>query len=348
MPASVSSSVPPRASTVPLFATRRVSTGNLSFPIFQPTVISANTYDIILLLDNREIGRYGNRDALRDGLEKLKVPVEQRALAVGDTVWIARSRENERECVLNWIVERKRLDDLCASIKDSRFQDQKHRLYQSGLTHVFYLVEHFAVQRLMSSHRLMINTALSRTQVVDEFQVKETSSQQETIEFLANMHLAIQTILTGQSLYVLPSSALSRPTYMAFQAHLRESEPDIEYLPSWSDFQNLNGKNATRTVGETWARMQLCIKGLSAERVSKLLEHYRTPRELWEAYCEAENIEALAAQSAGDVTPGKGKGKKKASGPKTMLSELGGEGRRKITDAMSQKVQEILMSRTYL
>ncbi|KZT55583.1 hypothetical protein CALCODRAFT_498478 [Calocera cornea HHB12733] len=344
--ASVPTSIPPRTASAPFFPTPRVSIGNPSFPVFSPIIIPADTYDIVLVLDNREVGRYGNRTAIRDGLEKLGVAVEQESLAVGDTVWIARSRRTGTTCVLNWIVERKRLDDLCASVKDGRFQDQKFRLSQSGLTHVFYVVEHFAAKKFMESNPLLINTALSRTQVVDEFQVKETKSQQETIEFLASMHLAIQTILAGKSVYVLPSSVISRPTYMAFQAHLRQSEPEVEYVPSWSDFQSLNGKNATRTVGETWARMLLCIKGMSAERASWLLEHFGTSREMWEAYRKAENVEAVASQQASEVPTGK-KGKKQTSGPKTMLVELGGDGRRKVTNALSEKVHEVMMDRTY-
>ncbi|EJT98091.1 hypothetical protein DACRYDRAFT_111074 [Dacryopinax primogenitus] len=348
-PVPAATNLPPRAASASFFPQRRLSVAEIQFPVFRPIVIPANTYDILLLLDNREIGRYGNHDAIKDGLEKLGVQVEQRVLAVGDVVWLARSKMDGKECVLNWIVERKRLDDLCMSIKDSRFQDQKFRLSQSGLLHVFYLVEHFAAERLMRDHELLINTALSRTQVVDEFRVSETRSQQETVEFLANMHSAIRILMDGRALHVLPSSVISRATYVAFQAHLRKREPTIQYLPTWSDFQSLNTKNATRTVQETWARMLLCVKGLSAERTSKLLDHYGTPREIWEAYCRFTESGASHSGASGTSSDpvSKMRGKKHLSGPKTMLAELGGEGRRKIGNALSEKIWEVMMSKTY-
>jgi crossover junction endonuclease MUS81 len=53
-----------------------------------------------------------------------------RKLHVGDFVWVAqetRPRDPVRpaELVLDHIVERKRLDDLCSSIIDGRFREQK-------------------------------------------------------------------------------------------------------------------------------------------------------------------------------------------------------------------------------
>lgn len=57
-----------------------------------------------------------------------------RSLDLGDALWIAKRRHNsdsvrrldeDDEIVLDWIVERKRLDDLVGSIKDGRFREQK-------------------------------------------------------------------------------------------------------------------------------------------------------------------------------------------------------------------------------
>lgn len=55
----------------------------------------------------------------------MKVPFEVRKLEVGDFLWIARSRTSKDELILPYIVERKRMDDLGASIKDRRFKEQK-------------------------------------------------------------------------------------------------------------------------------------------------------------------------------------------------------------------------------
>lgn len=87
------------------------------------------SYDVILILDTREIeSRSSNRDKIAESLAAKNIKVETRALRLGDMCWVARRRDGhgdeEDECVLDYVVERKRLDDLCSSIRDGRYQDQ--------------------------------------------------------------------------------------------------------------------------------------------------------------------------------------------------------------------------------
>lgn len=93
--------------------------------IFQP-----GTYEIILLIDVREVKNKRDEDVLRKELSQKGVTIEVRNLNLGDMLWIARSKSpglwgEERECVLDYVVERKRLDDLCVSIRDGRYDEQK-------------------------------------------------------------------------------------------------------------------------------------------------------------------------------------------------------------------------------
>ena len=46
-----------------------------------------------------------------------------------------------RELVLDYVVERKRIDDLVASIRDGRYREQKFRFARSGINRPIYLVE---------------------------------------------------------------------------------------------------------------------------------------------------------------------------------------------------------------
>lgn len=99
--------------------------------IFEP-----GTYDIILLIDVREVKNKRDEDALRKELSEKGINVEVKNLNLGDMLWIARSRSphlraDERECVLDYVVERKRLDDLCGSIRDGRYDEQKVSLHDS-------------------------------------------------------------------------------------------------------------------------------------------------------------------------------------------------------------------------
>jgi len=61
----------------------------------------------------------------KDILEGYKVNFEVRRLKVGDFSWVARDNVTNKELLLPFIVERKRMDDLGSSIKDGRFHEQK-------------------------------------------------------------------------------------------------------------------------------------------------------------------------------------------------------------------------------
>lgn len=176
------------------------------FAPFIPIKIKPEEYEIYLVLDWREIRAKGDRDYIEQELKKKGVRVIRESLNLGDVTWIAKSRDGQTFS-LDYILERKRLDDLCGSIKDGRFHDQKvspiirdigervtnilqyqFRLGQSAITHIFYLVEEYEPEKFHGFFDLQINTALSQTLMVDNFIVQETRSVQFTIDYLSRLH----------------------------------------------------------------------------------------------------------------------------------------------------------------
>jgi crossover junction endonuclease MUS81 len=96
-----------------------------TFPAFdESNVFRAGSYTIYLILDTRERGGK-SREGIRDDLRNNGVLVEVRPLELGDVAWIAKDPATGRECVLDVVLERKRLDDLVGSIKNGRFHEQK-------------------------------------------------------------------------------------------------------------------------------------------------------------------------------------------------------------------------------
>lgn len=99
------------------------------------STFAAGSFDIILLIDSREVGSRTDRDAFVRLLEKEGVRAEKRMLPIGDMLWIARRKPDYlaaggsegNEVVLDAVIERKRLDDLATSITDGRYLDQKVR-----------------------------------------------------------------------------------------------------------------------------------------------------------------------------------------------------------------------------
>lgn len=289
------------------------------------------SYEVVLILDSREIESKSNRDNIADKLAARGVLVETRALRLGDMCWVARRLDPQGdegdECVLDYVIERKRLDDLCSSIRDGRYNEQCYRLQRSGIGNVFYIVEDWRVAERMEFNGKQIMTAKSQIQVTSGFFLKETHKLSDTIDFLVTMTNVVGSLV--RDLFVIPSRYISRTSYAALQSRLREEYPGKVFLSSFDDYQSLNDKSAARTVYEGLGRMLLCVKGMSPEKVSAILDRWDTPRALYEAM--------VRRHARGMIGEGR-----KARGPEMMFADdVPGEGRRKIGDLLSKAVSAL-------
>ncbi|TGZ69219.1 hypothetical protein CRM22_003861 [Opisthorchis felineus] len=152
-------------------------------------VVLGGSYDLVLLTDVREqFGLNRVKQLLPPVLRSLGVKCESRALPVGDFIWIARwCTESGRpmEAVLDYVIERKRADDLASSMVDGRFQEQKYRMKRTQLAHPIFLIEECSSMR---NQRIPFETllqAVSNAQVVDGFQIMTTRCPEDTVDLLA-------------------------------------------------------------------------------------------------------------------------------------------------------------------
>jgi crossover junction endonuclease MUS81 len=87
-------------------------------------------------VDTREIKDAKSRDFIAAELRKKGINVERRSLELGDVAWVAKTIRtydqnptNVDTVVFDFVLERKRLDDLVASLTDGRFHEQKVDLF---------------------------------------------------------------------------------------------------------------------------------------------------------------------------------------------------------------------------
>ncbi|KAF9266164.1 hypothetical protein L218DRAFT_996931 [Marasmius fiardii PR-910] len=234
------------------------------FSMFEPLTLTAGTYDIVLVLDNRE-GVGMNREGICERLRSKGIRKE--------AYW---GSGEPGEVVLDAILERKRMDDLWLSIKNGRFHEQKFRLHKSGITRVHYVVEEYDRRRVEHDFNAQsLATVLSQTRAVDDFIVKETKSLHET----------------DQDLPIIPPELIKRYSYLEFQIFLRSMNPNQTYHTQYDCFNDLNLKSGFTTVETTWAKQLLTIHGMSAEKVGLLIKRFRTPRSLYEHFQHEEERE---------------------------------------------------------
>ncbi|XP_012280627.1 crossover junction endonuclease MUS81 isoform X2 [Orussus abietinus] len=255
-----------------------------------------HTFNVVLLVDTRETDGGKTRpthDVTLIELTQTKVLFEVRSLKIGDFAWIAKSKDTGEELVLPYIVERKRIDDLGASIKDGRFHEQKFRLKQSGIKNIIYMIESYGNNQYTGLPISSILQASINSSVQDGFTVKYTDSHRESMQYLA----MVTKLLTEK-----------------FQKiHLEECKKNYPvttnvdnykiYLVAFKDFNKSSSKLKNFKVKQMFIRQLLQLKGVSVEKALAIVDKYTTPKLLVTALTNAgpEGEKLLANIKAGSL-----------------------------------------------
>ncbi|XP_052048560.1 crossover junction endonuclease MUS81 isoform X2 [Apodemus sylvaticus] len=250
----------------------------------RPLELRPSEYRVLLCVDTGETRGAGHRPEMVRELQRLHVPHIVRKLHVGDFVWVAqetRPRDPERpgELVLDHIVERKRLDDLCSSIIDGRFREQKFRLKRCGLGHRVYLVEEHGSIHNLSLPESTLLQAVTNTQVIDGFFVKRTMDIKESAGYLALLTKGLERLYQGHTLRSRPWGTPGD----ADSGAKPSTDPPCSLL-TFSDFNAEAVKNKAQSVREVFARQLMQVRGLSGEKAAALVDRYSTPASLLAAY----------------------------------------------------------------
>lgn len=267
-----------------------------TLPTFDPIILAPGTFTVHLVLDNREVRTKDDRDYIADELTKKDTKPLVRPLELGDFLWVAKchdpdllSRHGEEgsEICLDWIVERKRLDDLVGSITDGRFQEQKFRLRKSGVKNVIYLIEEFSLSTEKSTKfHEAIQSAIATTQVVNGYFVKRTVKLDETIRYLACMTKMLKSLYESKPLHLIPTKTLTPTTYLPLLTHLRThpSHTDKYYHITYPSFASLTSKSDTLTLRDVFLKMLMCTRGISGDKALAIQKNWGTPRAFIEAF----------------------------------------------------------------
>lgn len=309
----------------PPISSRLGPSANTEGPV-EPIALPPNSFTIQLVLDTREVRTSTDRDYIANELMKQDITPQVRALELGDAMWVAKCKdpallsrygEEGDEVMLDWIIERKRLDDLIGSIKDGRFHEQKFRLRRSGIKHVIYLIEEFSVTHpdagggSAQKYQEMVASAIASTQVVNGYFIKKTRNLDDSIRYLARMTILLRKMYgvqdastsspgsgsTTQSgissnpanVTLIPSRSLSSTqSYITLLESLRAKDPLPTYGVTFPTFSALTSKSDVLSLRDVFLKMLMCTRGVTGEKALEIQRRWQTPRELIEAYMALE------------------------------------------------------------
>ncbi|KAK0573535.1 hypothetical protein LWI29_009596 [Acer saccharum] len=223
-----------------------------------------DVYEVILILDDREqFATQGSRSRrIIDNIcSQFKIRIEVRRLPVGDGIWIARHKQFFDEYILDFIVERKNIDDLRCSIRDNRYRDQKLRLLRCGLKKLIYLVEG---DPNTSEAAESIKTACFTTEILEGFDVQRTNGLADTLRKYGYLTQAI----TQYYKLELPEDQLK---------YTGVCPPFEEFLKRCQDLDKM-------TVGDVFAIQLMQVPQVTEEIAIAVLDLYPTLLSLARAY----------------------------------------------------------------
>lgn len=337
----------------PQLNTQRLNSSHTDGPT-DPISLPPGSFTIQLVLDNREVRTSTDRDYIANELMKQDITPQVRALELGDAMWVAKCNdpayltrygEEGDEVMLDWIIERKRLDDLIGSIKDGRFHEQKFRLRRSGIKHVIYLIEEFSVTHPDAAggaqkYQEMVASAIASTQVVNGYFIKKTRNLDDSIRYLARMTLLLRKMYgahdssipeqspsqsgigsPSSKVSLIPSRCISSTqSYLTLLESLRAQEPSMTYGVTFSTFSALSSKSDVLSLRDVFLKMLMCTRGVTGEKALEIQRNWQTPRDLIEAYMALDPKDREAMVS-------------------NRLQSL--VGRKKIARALSKRIAEI-------
>jgi crossover junction endonuclease MUS81 len=245
-----------------------------------------------------------------------------------DPRFLAQHGEEGDEVMLDYIVERKRLDDLIGSIKDGRFHEQKFRLRRSGMKNVVYLIEEFSSvtydpnNPVTMRYQEMVASAITSTQVVNGYFVKKTKNLDDTIRYLARMTFLLQKMYSQSSpLSLLPSRQLSSSqSYLNALTQLRAENPSVTYAVTFPTFAALASKSESLALRDVFLKMLMCTRGVTGDKALEIQRRWQTPQAFIQAF---EVLDSKARESM----------------VSDQLSSV--VGRKKVMKALSKKIAEV-------
>jgi crossover junction endonuclease MUS81 len=168
-------------------------------------------------------------------------------------MWIARRTIGTltEELLLDFIVERKKIPDLVASMEDGRYGEQKFRMKRSGLKHVIYLVEG-VFDREYDNTKLEL--AMVSTQV-EGFFVHRTDSEEDTAHYLINTTKHFSESNINQTLDCITQFA-------------------------YDDFSAMVDKSRNLTISDLFAKQLIQFNQCTSEKAAAVVNLFSTPKKL--------------------------------------------------------------------
>ena len=233
---------------------------------------SSFSENIYLIVDLREKGA-GNENFRVEILNKMHspIPIEEKNLSLGDFTWIYKDQLDGEEYMIDFIIERKTLNDLSASIMDGRYNEQKYRLKNSPYKNIYYLFEGTELNTHSNTNisKDSINTAINNTINIHNIKFFRTLSTKDTVNKLIELDSNIRKHFTF--LKDINGKKINYKKYLEIFAKTKNSSVEEIFLRQLRCFEHC-GKKCVEVLNscfQTPVEFYNLIQGLKQKKVDE-------------------------------------------------------------------------------
>lgn len=252
-------------------------------------VLKPGEFEIYLLIDSREQYSAGGNETRKTGIlnefTERDIKCKMVKLPVGDFAWMAREkigrlsisnpRSNHlarKELLLDYVIERKRYDDLASSMKSGRWNEQKHRLLHSGIRHPMFLIEDFGSHRKQETMYNAMHQTIMDSMIIDGCVVKQTRNYADSVEFLVLMTKYLHSLYRNRTLT------------SCTKEQIISNMVDDNHFMTMNEYNLTADKITNFTAGEMFLKHLLKFKGISVPKAKAITDLHPTVSHLIEAY----------------------------------------------------------------
>lgn len=238
-----------------------------------------------IVFDERETTLYDKCVELLPKFDP-SIQISKKVLTLGDILLVNSNPDSEVEKI-EYLIERKSLSDLVASIKDGRYEEQSYRLIHSSNlvpSRILYLIEGMFSQIRNPQEKKMIYSGMTSLSAFKGFQVLRTCSLTETAEFI--LHFSDKIIRDRKKGKVLfsysnlipslpPSTPLDPSSELELERDPQEKEPQENISSSNPEnyctvVKKVKKENITK---ENMGEILLCqIPGISSQTAIAIMQ----------------------------------------------------------------------------
>lgn len=153
---------------------------------------------VIVVLDKMERFRNGltnqNWKTMAELLEEAGAACEVRTLPCGDAIFVSRY-EDGSEVVLDYVIERKTVEDFASSVRDGRVSKQAFMMRKSGIENRLFVIEGDMRENKRIYENPGLHKKLTELEVCEGFYVKHTKDLMDTVWFYASFRRRLEAKL---------------------------------------------------------------------------------------------------------------------------------------------------------